>query len=189
MYLAGVSVRRVEDITDALWGARVSNESSGAPQKRTKLAPLCPVPGPRDRTEGGQVGTAECEFRAALFAHLPGKLTGPVAFTLDKHGRTISGNSVSEVFRIADEKEIHYADVRNLGEDEVYLLIYPDKQQEEVMFAAPDYEYIHRELKKPGVTLKLLHDKYVEKCTARGTIPMEKQSSMRATLNTCFRTT
>ena len=27
--------------------------------------------------------------------------------------RHISRNSVSEVFRIADEKEIHYADVRN----------------------------------------------------------------------------
>ena len=88
--------------------------------------------------------------------------------------RHISRNSVSEVFRIADEKEIHYADVRNLGEDEVYRLIYPDKHQEEVMFADPDYEYIHRELKKSGVTLKLLHDEYVEKCTVRGTIPMGK---------------
>ena len=27
MYLAGVSVRRVEDITDALWGARVSSSA------------------------------------------------------------------------------------------------------------------------------------------------------------------
>ncbi len=38
--------------------------------------------------------------------------------------RHISRNSVSEVFRIADEKEIHYADVRNLGENEVYRIIY-----------------------------------------------------------------
>ena len=44
-------------------------------------------------------------------------------------------------------------------------------------FEAPDYEYIHKELKKPGVTLKLLHDEYVEKCTARGTIPMGKTKS------------
>lgn len=88
--------------------------------------------------------------------------------------RHISRNSVSEVFRIADEKGIHYADVRNLGENEVYRIIYPDKHQEEVMFEAPDYEYIHKELKKPGVTLKLLHDEYIEKCTARGTIPMGK---------------
>ena len=31
--------------------------------------------------------------------------------------RHISRNSFSKVFRIADEKEIHYADVRNLGEN------------------------------------------------------------------------
>mgnify|MGYP005889943211 CR=1 FL=1 len=55
----------------------------------------------------------------------------------------ISRNSVSEVFRIADEKEILYADVRNLGENEVYRIIYPDKHQEEVMFEAPDYGRVH----------------------------------------------
>ncbi len=53
MYLAGVSVRRVEDITDALWGARVSNESSGAPQKRTKLAPPLSCPGAPGQDRGG----------------------------------------------------------------------------------------------------------------------------------------
>ena len=42
-----------------------------------------------NRTEGVRVGTAECEFRAALFAYLPGKLTCPVAFALDEHGRTM----------------------------------------------------------------------------------------------------
>ena len=31
----------------------------------------------------------------------------------------------------------------------MYRIIYPDKHQEEVMFEAPDYEYIHKELKKP----------------------------------------
>ena len=85
--------------------------------------------------------------------------------------RHISRNSGSKVFRIADEKEIHCADVQNLGENEVYhIIIYPYKHQEEVMFADPDYEYIYIELKKTGVTLKLHHDEYVEKCTARGTL-------------------
>lgn len=30
MYLAGISVRRVEDITEALWGTRVSTGTVGA---------------------------------------------------------------------------------------------------------------------------------------------------------------
>lgn len=37
MYLAGVLVRRVEDITEALWGTRVSSESvSSSTAKKTK---------------------------------------------------------------------------------------------------------------------------------------------------------
>jgi putative transposase len=35
MYLAGVSVRRVEDITEALWGTRVSSAPSRALTRRT----------------------------------------------------------------------------------------------------------------------------------------------------------
>ena len=57
--------------------------------------------------------------------------------------RHMSRNSVSEVFRIADETGIQYADVRNLGENEVYRIIYSDKHQEEVMFEAPDYGRVH----------------------------------------------
>ena len=34
--------------------------------------------------------------------------------------RHISRNSASKVFRIADENELHCADVQNLGENEVY---------------------------------------------------------------------
>jgi len=41
------------------------------------------------------------------------------------------------------KKGIHYADVRNLGENEVYRIIYSDKHQEEVMFEAPDYGRVH----------------------------------------------
>jgi putative transposase len=36
MYLAGVSVRRVEDITEALWGTRIRSISSGERRQRTR---------------------------------------------------------------------------------------------------------------------------------------------------------
>lgn len=44
----------------------------------------------------------------------------------------------------------------------------------EIMYADPDYEYVHKELSKVGVTLKLLHEEYVDKCHAENTIPMAK---------------
>lgn len=86
--------------------------------------------------------------------------------------RNVSRNSVSEVFNIADEKKVHYSDVADMNDDDVYRMFYPERHAEETMFAPPDYEYIHDELKKPGVTLQLLHNEYVEKCKRDGTIPM-----------------
>ncbi|SEL15624.1 hypothetical protein SAMN04487770_106137 [Butyrivibrio sp. ob235] len=86
--------------------------------------------------------------------------------------RHISRHSVSDVFAIADEKGIKYADVRNLDDNAVYQMFYPDKHVVEKMFKEPDYEYIHDELKKVGVTLKLLWEEYKEKCLENGDIPM-----------------
>ena len=88
--------------------------------------------------------------------------------------RHISRHSVSDVFNIADEKGIRYSDIRNLEEQEVYRLFYPEKFANETMYGDPDYEHVHQELKKMGVTLKLLHEEYVERCERNGEIPMGK---------------
>ena len=66
--------------------------------------------------------------------------------------RHISRHSVSDVFNIADEKGIRYSDIRNLEEQEVYRLFYPEKFANETMYGDPDYEHVHQELKKVGVT-------------------------------------
>ena len=88
--------------------------------------------------------------------------------------RHISRHSVSEVFNIADEKGIRFDDVRALEDSEVYRLFYPEKYANETMYGDPDYEQVHQELKKVGVTLKLLHEEYIERCERNGEIPMGK---------------
>ena len=88
--------------------------------------------------------------------------------------RHISRNSVSDVFKIAEEKNIRYSDVCFLDDAEVYRLFYPEKYANESMYGDPDYEHVHQELKRVGVTLKLLHEEYVERCQRDGEIPMGK---------------
>lgn len=88
--------------------------------------------------------------------------------------RHISRHSVSDVFNIADEKGIRYADIQSLGETETYRLFYPEKHANETMYGDPDYDHVHQELKKVGVTLKLLHEEYVDRCERNGEIPMGK---------------
>lgn len=86
--------------------------------------------------------------------------------------RHMSKNSVGDVIHIADQKGITFSDVRDLDEDTVYRMFYPDKFVVETLYAQPDYGYIHQELKRTGVTLKLLWQEYQDRCRADGGIPM-----------------
>lgn len=40
-------------------------------------------------------------------------------------------------------------------------------------YKMPDYEYVHREMSKPGVTQQLLWFEYCDKCRAAGEIPYQ----------------
>lgn len=86
--------------------------------------------------------------------------------------RHMSKHSVSDVINIAREKAITYEDVKHLSDDEVYRMIFPDKFAIETLYEEPDYEYVHQELKRVGVTLKLLWQEYQDRCKTAGTIPM-----------------
>lgn len=74
--------------------------------------------------------------------------------------RHISTKSVAAVWSRAEDLGVSYADVADKSDDEVYLLFFPDKFRKETMYAPVNYEYVHGELKKTGVTLKLLWQEY-----------------------------
>ncbi len=86
--------------------------------------------------------------------------------------RHISKHSIGEVRDIAEEQNIHYSDVQNLSDAEAYSMFFPDRFAIETLFRDPDYEYVHKELKKVGVTLKLLWQEYKEKCHSENATPM-----------------
>lgn len=86
--------------------------------------------------------------------------------------RHMSGHSVSDVIHIAKDKGISYKDVQDLEEDEVYRIFYPDKYQVETLYEKPDYDLVHQELKRTGVTLKLLWQEYKDHCIQDNVIPM-----------------
>lgn len=64
-------------------------------------------------------------------------------------------NSVSEVIRLSDELGITCDDVSGMDPDSVYRMFYPDKYAAEHIYADPGYEYVHKELTRTGVNLKL----------------------------------
>ncbi len=86
--------------------------------------------------------------------------------------RHMSRTSVSDVFHLADEMSITYDNIKNKEDEEVYRMFYPDKHSEENIYKDPDYKNVHSELKRVGVTLKLLWSEYRDKCNTEGEIPM-----------------
>ena len=86
--------------------------------------------------------------------------------------RHMSMDSVCDVFDIADERGITWAQVEGMSDDEVYRLFYPDKHVRESVFEEPDWDYVHKEMAKVGVNLRLLHDEYRERCRRTGTVAM-----------------
>jgi len=86
--------------------------------------------------------------------------------------RQMSKNSVSDVFHISDHLSITFNDVKDMSEQEVYHMFYPDKHAIEKLYEDPNYEYVHKELKKVGVTLKILWFEYDDKCKGNNDIAM-----------------
>ncbi|MDR2570595.1 MAG: IS21 family transposase, partial [Oscillospiraceae bacterium] len=86
--------------------------------------------------------------------------------------RHMSKNSVGDVFHIADSLGIIFDDVKEKPEEEVYRIFYPDKYVAEDIFTIPDYEYVHNELRRVGVTLKLLWEEYCSACRGKNEISM-----------------
>lgn len=88
--------------------------------------------------------------------------------------RHFSKTSVSLVLKTARELHVTAEDLRDKTPEEAYRLFFPEKLSADQIYELPDYEYVHEELKKVGVTLKLLWEEYRDKCIAKGNIPAGK---------------
>ena len=83
---------------------------------------------------------------------------------------SISKHSIHAVRARASELGISYGNAKEQSEEELYELFFPDRVCSQNIYLLPDYEYVHKELRKVGVTLKLLHDEYAEDCRKAGKI-------------------
>ena len=78
-----------------------------------------------------------------------------------------SRTTVIQVLRQAEASGIQYPLPDGMSDKELTEKLYPS-QAEKPVFKMPDYEYVHKELQKSGVTLKLLWLEYCEQCRNTG---------------------
>ncbi|MFZ1912327.1 MAG: helix-turn-helix domain-containing protein, partial [Propionicimonas sp.] len=60
-----------------------------------------------------------------------------------------SRNTVAAAFTAADSAGLGFEQVADLGADEVRILLLPEPAKPDSDRAAPDFEYVHRELGRP----------------------------------------
>ncbi len=60
------------------------------------------------------------------------------------------------MFTAANSAGVGFEQVADLGADEVRILLLPEPAKSDSDRAAPDFEYVHRELGRPSVTLLVL---------------------------------
>lgn len=80
----------------------------------------------------------------------------------------MSKTSVTDTFHAADERGVSWEDVRGMGDAEAYAPLFPERAHGGPVYADPDWESVHRELAREGVTLKRLHAEYRDETSARG---------------------
>lgn len=87
--------------------------------------------------------------------------------------RHVSKHSVQEVVLLAKKKGYASIDAISQKTDKVlYQEFFPDKILPSAVFAPVDYSYVHKELNRTGVTLKLLWSEYCAECRLQGNVPV-----------------
>jgi transposase len=84
-----------------------------------------------------------------------------------------SRNTVAAVIVLAEKHELSWPLPEDLSNHKIERIFYPNRGNNEG-HKLPDFEYIHKELAKPGVTLTLLWAEYCEKCKQEHTIPYQR---------------
>ncbi len=79
-----------------------------------------------------------------------------------------SSHTIKKTIDKAQSLDISYEDIRDKSNREITEL-FKGKRSLELYEERPDYEYVHNEMQKRNVTLKLLREEYSEKCIEKGT--------------------
>ena len=81
-----------------------------------------------------------------------------------------SRNTVASVLQRAKESRLSYPLPDEMSDKQLADTLFPSNEAKPV-YKMPDYEYVHREMAKSGVTLTLLWLEYCDSCRESGEIP------------------
>jgi transposase len=88
-------------------------------------------------------------------------------------GLGISRTTVIRVLQQAQVYGLTFGAVTELSDRELSKLLFPQGESGKPTFKMPDYDWVHREMAKPGVTMQLLWFEYCDKCRDSDEMPYQ----------------
>ena len=79
-------------------------------------------------------------------------------------------NTVTRTLARAREQNLSWDMAKGMSPQQVTAALFPSEKATPV-YKMPDYEWVHREMQKSGVTLSLLWVEYCEQCRQNGELP------------------
>ena len=76
----------------------------------------------------------------------------------------VSRDTVRKIYNAADSKKICWSSIQDLSEYDVQKLLFEEEVKINLSIKQPDFDYVHKELLKPGTTIKLLWEEYADAC-------------------------
>ena len=103
------------------------------------------------------------KIRQILILDYAGENNSNIASSL-----SVSRNSIAEIKRKVKEANLSFEETSNMTDEQLYERLFPEKFKRKSSKAKIDCNYVHNELSKKSVTLKLLWEEYVADCKSKG---------------------
>lgn len=84
-----------------------------------------------------------------------------------------SRNTIASVFAAATASDIGFDEIASLDNTKIKRLLFPSLGKASSNYVEPDFDYIHKELARTGVTLIMLWGEYAATCRAQEKIPYQ----------------
>lgn len=81
--------------------------------------------------------------------------------------------TVVNVLKNAKQKGLKYSNIREMSDKDLARVLNGKGGTSKLSYKMPDYDYVHKELAKSGVTLGLLWVEYCEQCRDSGEVPYQ----------------
>lgn len=81
--------------------------------------------------------------------------------------------TVINVLKNAEQRGLRYSNIKNMSDRELASVLSGKGGTARLNYKMPDYDYVHKELAREGVTLGLLWIEYCETCRLSGEVPYQ----------------